>query len=150
MASIKTWAAVVASWALAGAAAAQPAPTPVQAQVESGTLAGAVSGGLARFKAIPYAAPPVGPLRWRAPQPPLAWDGVRPALDYGPACVQTSGASLYHGPQSEDCLTLNVVAPADLRGARRPVMVWIHGGGFIGGAGSQIRRPASPRTGWCW
>jgi para-nitrobenzyl esterase len=100
-------------------------------------LKGVVAGDVATFKAIPFAAPPVGSLRWRSPQPPPPWTGVRPAAEAGPACIQTAGASGYHGPQSEDCLTLNVYASLHRQGARLPVMVWIHGGGFLGGAGSR-------------
>ena len=126
--------------ALAGAAAAEPADKAVA--VASGLLQGQVEDGVASFKAIPYAAPPVEALRWRAPQPPLRWRGVRPAKAFGPACIQTHGAGGYRGPESEDCLTLNVWTPAPRhgaggRGARLPVMVWLHGGGFIGGTGAR-------------
>jgi para-nitrobenzyl esterase len=120
---------------LAVSASASAAMPPDRAHVRSGDLQGSVKGEVVVFSGVPYAAPPVGPLRWRAPQPPVAWSGVRPAAEPGPACIQTAGASGYHGAQSEDCLTLNVFTPVKRRGGRLPVMVWIHGGGFIGGAG---------------
>jgi para-nitrobenzyl esterase len=120
---------------LATAASSDPAPV---AHVRTGDLQGKAGDGYDVFFAIPYAAAPVGPLRWRAPQAPPAWSGVRPAAEPGAACIQTPGASSYTGPESEDCLTLNVFVPAALkRGAHAPVMVWIHGGGFTGGAGSR-------------
>ena len=120
--------------ALAGSAAAQTGPI---VKTPLGALQGVADGGVVVFKNVPYAAPPVGALRWRAPQPPAAWTGVRPATEPGPACIQSSGGSGYRGPESEDCLTLNVYAPAAGRGVRHPVMVWIHGGGFVGGTGSR-------------
>jgi para-nitrobenzyl esterase len=91
------------------------------------------------FRAVPYAAPPVGPLRWKPPQPPLSWTGERQAILPGPSCIQAMspdgrpnlGAAT--GAVSEDCLQLNVFAPKGA--ARAPVMVWLHGGGFIAGAG---------------
>jgi len=105
-----------------------------------GEVIGTDAGPLAVFRGIPYAAPPVGPLRWREPQPSEAWSR-RPAKSFGPACIQPvspaqDAAFGPIGPQSEDCLTLNVWTPAPNRQAVLPVMVWIHGGGFISGAGS--------------
>ena len=127
--------AVLAAGCVLAAAAAQAAPD--QARVRSGALKGVVTGEVASFRGIPYAAPPIGALRWRAPQPAKAWEGVRSAGDYGPACIQTPGASGYRGAESEDCLTLNIWTPIQRRGARLPVMVWIHGGGFVGGSGAR-------------
>lgn len=107
-------------------------------QTASGTLQGARANGVVSFKGIPYAQPPVGALRWRAPQPVLPRAGVLDATAFGPGCVQQSipATSIYNDPpaaMSEDCLSLNVWAPADARDA--PVMVWIHGGSLrIGGA----------------
>jgi para-nitrobenzyl esterase len=107
----------------------------------SGRLAGERSGDLFVFRGIPYAQPPVGPLRWRLPEPAEAWTGVREATHFAPICPQAPtqieallGGSL--GAQSEDCLYLNVWTPG-CDGGRRPVMVWIHGGAFVIGAGSQ-------------
>ncbi|HEV7384094.1 MAG TPA: carboxylesterase family protein, partial [Phenylobacterium sp.] len=111
--------------------------------VEGGRIAGETSGPVAVFRGIPYAAPPVGALRWRPPQRAAAWSGVRPATRFGPACPQAGGEGVtdivrYGGapePTSEDCLTLNVWAPPGLSG-RAPVMVWLHGGSGRMGAGS--------------
>jgi para-nitrobenzyl esterase len=98
----------------------------------------AAADGVAVFKGLPYAAPPLGPLRWRAPQPARAWSGTHDATRPGMACVQKRGPSLERGgdpgPTSEDCLTLAVVTPRAERDAKWPVMVWIHGGAFVIGA----------------
>ncbi|TCM15390.1 para-nitrobenzyl esterase [Novosphingobium sp. PhB165] len=113
------------------------ATTPIK--VESGQLTGAAGRDpdIAVYKGIPYAAPPVGPLRWRAPAAPLAWDGVRKADAFGPACPQPGGEMARGLPQSEDCLALNVwTGAAPGSGEKRPVYVWIYGGGFIGGTGA--------------
>jgi len=107
-----------------------------QATITSGALHGAVKDGIASFKGIPFAAPPVGPLRWKAPQPVTPWTGVKDATAFGPACLQGGGMGATNS--AEDCLTLNVWTPADHAGKKLPVMVWIHGGGFIGGSGSMI------------
>lgn len=108
------------------------------AQIESGTLKGASEGGVERFLGVPFAQPPVGPLRWRAPQPTPAWTGVRDAIDYGHDCMQTpfpSDAAPLGVTPAEDCLYLNVWKPAELT-APLPVMVWIYGGGFVNGGSS--------------
>src|SRR4026208_869358 len=108
-------------------------------RVESGMLQGAPSadGALTAFKGIPYAAPPVGLLRWKPPHPPLEWQGVRPADTFGPICPQLGPAPgsfyqqefyLHDEPQSGDCLYLNVWTAARAASERRPVMVWFHGG----------------------
>ncbi|HWE98650.1 MAG TPA: carboxylesterase family protein [Caulobacteraceae bacterium] len=126
--------AALAAVSIAGASAAAQPPA---VRLHQGELTGLMADGYEVFLGVPYAAPPTGPLRWRAPQPAPAWRGVRPAVTPGPACIQTAGASGYHGPQSEDCLSVNLYVPGGLRrGARAPVMVWVHGGGFTGGAGS--------------
>jgi para-nitrobenzyl esterase len=105
-----------------------------------GTLEGLVLDGLFVFRGIPYAAPPVGPLRWRPPSPPTAWSGVRTAFSFGPIAPQNRTFGGFPGftsaePQDEDCLYLNIWTPG-LDDARRPVLVWIHGGVFNAGAGS--------------
>ena len=90
------------------------------------------------FKGIPFATPPVGLLRWRTPQPVVAWDGVRQANEFGPRCMQIDGRqpAAAAQPMSEDCLYLNVWTTADGQSTRRPVIVWSHGGSFLVGAGS--------------
>jgi para-nitrobenzyl esterase len=112
-------------------------------EIELGRLRGVERGGVQIFRGIPYAAPPVGPRRLRPPDPPEPWGGVRDATRAGAAAPQPRPialpgpfrALLGGGVQSEDCLTLNVFTPgAD--GARRPVLVWIHGGAFVLGSGA--------------
>jgi para-nitrobenzyl esterase len=97
-------------------------------------------GGVLAFKGIPYAAPPVGPLRWRAPQPPAPWRGVRDALGFGAAALSSLENDPRPGPRAEDCLTLNVWTAAQEADEKRPVMAWIHGGGF------QFGSSANPAT----
>ena len=102
-------------------------------KIDTGTLQGAVEYNMQVFKNIPYAAPPVGELRWRPPQPALAWNGMRDASKFGESCPQQYIKNLSTGlglPGSEDCLKLNVYAPTK-PGKNLPVMVWIHGGGLI-------------------
>jgi para-nitrobenzyl esterase len=97
-----------------------------------GQIRGKKTGGTDEFLGIPYAAPPVGPLRWRPPQPPAHWHGIRPATQFAPHCPQPAG--VFGRPStSEDCLYLNVFAPAGHRGSGLPVMVWIHGGALVAG-----------------
>lgn len=99
--------------------------------VDTGTLHGARTGSIRHFLGIPYAAPPVGDLRWRAPQPAAPWTGTREALQVGDQCPQSLS---YSGPSNvEDCLYLNVWTPAGAHDL--PVMVWLHGGAFIFGSG---------------
>jgi para-nitrobenzyl esterase len=110
----------------------------VEARIEAGALRGREVGGVKTFKGIPFAAAPTGDLRWRAPVPPASWTGLREAERYGPDCIQNRPAwdkTQSKEPTSEDCLSLNVWAPVGAKAA--PVMVWIHGGGFVMGSGSQ-------------
>jgi len=118
----------------AGAATRPMVDTP------AGKLQGIATGNVHAFKGIPYAAPPVGALRWKPPLPAARWKGVREASEFGAACIQPQGKpdSIYFWSlpaTSEDCLFLNVWAPADARKA--PVFFWIHGGALSGGSGGE-------------
>jgi para-nitrobenzyl esterase len=109
-------------------------------KIDGGLVAGTTSDGVRIFKGIPYAAPPTGDLRWKPPQPVVAWSGVRQADEFGSQCPQLPYAqdSPYYSPprkEGEDCLFLNVWTAVD-GGAKRPVMVWIHGGGLTRGTGA--------------
>jgi para-nitrobenzyl esterase len=116
---------------------------PAEVSVDGGTLAGTTgaSAAIRVFKGIPFAAPPVGENRWRAPQAAAPWTGVRPATAYAPRCTQggAGAANASTPPTDEDCLYLNIWTAADSADDRRPVMVWLYGGGFTGGAGSEPR-----------
>ena len=126
----------------AGSAPAAESPPPTVA-LDTGRASGEATADIAIYRGLPYAAPPVGLLRWRPPQRPASWSGVRPATAFGPSCPQQGSPGItditrYGGapePTSEDCLTLNVWAPAHLQG-RAPVMVWIHGGSGRMGSGA--------------
>ncbi|UGY92174.1 carboxylesterase/lipase family protein [Streptomyces gobiensis] len=115
---------------------------PPTVELTAGRLRGDTEGGVAVFKGVPYAAPPVGALRWRPAQTHAGWSGTRDATAAGPSAPQMfmeGGDPVLGGhgfpPFDEDCLTLNVWTPA-VDAAKRPVMVWIHGGGFVSGSGS--------------
>jgi len=123
----------------------QVVPAPGLAEVaapvvslDTGAVMGTNEGASHSFKGIPFASPPVGKLRWRAPQAAASWSGVRSATAYGPDCLQLSPAGMVAAPgghTAEDCLYLNVWRPAESRGGR-PVLVWIYGGAFVMGGSS--------------
>jgi para-nitrobenzyl esterase len=121
----------------AGEVATAAPPSGPQVTVDTGTLEGVQSEGVEFFKGIPYAAPPVGDLRWVPPKPAAAWNGVHAAKDYANDCMQQPApgdmAPLRTTP-AEDCLYLNVWRPKG--GSKLPVMLWIHGGGFVNGGTS--------------
>ncbi|NNG19770.1 carboxylesterase/lipase family protein [Naumannella sp. ID2617S] len=113
----------------------------LEIQTPDGWLRGVAGDEVAHWRGVPFAAAPVGEFRWRAPQPVQPWQGFREADRFGPICAQPRSAGLGSGaqrrtPQSEDCLTLNITAPAEPSADSLPVMVFIHGGAFVNGAGS--------------
>ena len=146
-------AAAACSFPLAAVAAQQPAPavaavgTPVTVTIGNGALVGRELNGLRSYRNVPYAAPPVGDLRWRPPQPVANWATPRDASAFGPICWQTDRLTKIYGgtlePTSEDCLSLNIwtAAGPPRSGERpllRPVMVWVHGGSFTHGSGRSV------------
>jgi len=120
--------------------AVNSAPDKLVIRTASGMVRGVKEGDVDIFRGIPYAAPPVGEIRWRPPQPVASWEGVRDAKEFGPSCAQAGWGAAPGSIQagsSEDCLFLNIWKPAGAKkGAKLPVMVWIHGGAFIGGNGN--------------
>ena len=134
------WILAVLAVALCSAAAqAQNKNDAVIVKTRLGQVQGTVENGITAFKGIPYAAPPIGNLRWRDPRPVAAWSGVRQADAYGAACIQVPGLSAENGGDpgrlSEDCLYLNIWTPRMDHSAKLPVIVWIHGGAYVFGAG---------------
>ncbi|MBS0518547.1 MAG: carboxylesterase family protein, partial [Proteobacteria bacterium] len=146
------WAAVVSAALSAticlSASSALAADGPV-VTTDLGQLRGVAHDGVAEFKGIPYALPPVGERRWQPPQPAKAWAGVLDATKYGNACPQVSRYGLTEASDQEDCLSLNVTMPAAPAASpgRRPVFVWIHGGAFVGGSSSLYPLDAIAKAG---
>jgi para-nitrobenzyl esterase len=133
--AVTLFAAVCTDVAIAQSTQGLPANSTVVA-TQFGLVAGTAQDGIASFKGVPYAAPPVGSLRWREPQQPRPWHAVRAAREFGAACMQKGmfPDDMPREPVSEDCLTLNIWTPA--RGTKLPVMVWIHGGSLTNGSGA--------------
>ena len=123
---------------------------PRTATTKTGEVVGQTIGDdLVAFRGIPFSSPPVGKLRWRAPQPAASWKGVRDATSFGPACIQQRAPETGRANESEECLFLNVWAPKTRSAAGLPVMVWIHGGGLNNGStrGPQTDGAALARQG---
>jgi para-nitrobenzyl esterase len=132
------------AWAmLATVSALFAASSAPRVKTKSGTVEGKEDGAIRVFLGIPYAAPPVGELRWKRPMPAAKWSGVRKTTEFGAHCMQGRiyGDMNFRDPGgSEDCLTLNVWVPAKASDKKLPVMVWIYGGGFESGTTSEARQ----------
>lgn len=129
--------------AVASLVAAQGAPAGPQIKTANGIVEGITAkSGIRMFRGIPFAAPPVGELRWKAPQPAKNWQGIRPAVEFAPSCMQRPifGDMEFRGKgTSEDCLYLNVWTPAKSAAEKLPVLVYFFGGGLMAGDGSEYR-----------
>src|ERR1700743_3496160 len=134
----------LAAWLAALITVAAPAAAdnfPTQVRTEGGSLQGGLDEGVLAFKGIPYVQAPLVDLRWRAPQPVKPWPGTRDATQLSPDCMQgTLGPPPPGGRHvtAEDCLYLNIWRPVEAAKQKLPVMVWIHGGGFVNGGSSSV------------
>jgi len=128
-----------AAGAAGGAPTAGVDPQGLKLKIEDGELEGSLTPSQVRsFLGVPYAKPPLGALRWKAPQKLDPWTGVRPAKEFGGRCAQLASAVLMNAAsENEDCLYLNVWAPTAAAGQKLPVMFWIHGGGNVNGSTSE-------------
>jgi para-nitrobenzyl esterase len=134
---------IIAVLVVSAAALAQSSP---QVKTAAGTVEGKDDGTVRSFLGIPYAAPPVGDMRWKAPVPAAKWDGVRKATEFGSHCLQGNvyGDMVFRDAGgSEDCLSLNIWIPSKASSKKLPVMVWIYGGGFVSGSTSESRQDGS-------
>jgi para-nitrobenzyl esterase len=133
------WGAIVGIALFGWGSDASSAAANTRVKIDSGRLEGVAREDVVSFKGIPFAAPPVGPLRWRPPQAPQSWSGVRKAASYGADCMQVpfpSDAAPLGVQPAEDCLYANVWLPAKPPQGKLPVFVWIYGGGFVNGGSS--------------
>jgi carboxylesterase type B len=138
----------ICALAMLGSLGAASRAASLVVQTEGGAVEGNVAMGVENFLDIPYAAPPVGELRWSPPQPPAHWSDVRPAREYGSYCPQPKTLDSANQVVNEDCLDVNIQRPIGTRGdAKLPVYVYIHRGGYVTGSGNKDGQDTSPLVG---